>query len=447
MLRNATADLLRWKNSPDRKPLMVYGQRQVGKSWLVKDFGAQNYENMVVVEFDNDPLARVIFDADFDTARIIRDIETLKKQKIVPGDTLIILDEIQTCPLAVTALKYFNEHANEYHIVAAGSLLGVMTLQGTGFPVGKVDKLTVYPMTFMEFLQAVDGDRFVNHIKNQDWNALKIFGDTIENLLKQYFIVGGMPAAVKKYAETGNFMDAKAVQKLLVNDYYVDFAKHVPARNLMGVRSIWDSAPAQLGKENKRFLYSEMKKGSKGREYSDALRWLLDARMVYKLTRISRPDIPLKLYAEPEIFKLYVPDIGLLSYLTNLDPETYLAQNNALFAHYKGILAEQFVFQELIANYEDMPVYYWANGRNTAEIEFVVQNYNNVIPIEVKAGKNIKSQSLRTYVTAPTFAPQIAIRTSLANYRETANIYDTDCVLYEIPLWAIGNGQIKNLKK
>ena len=334
---------------------------------------------------------------------------------------------MQECPRALTSLKYFNENAPEYHIVAAGSLLGVMSLEGTGFPVGKVDLLTLYPMTFLEFLKAADA-RYAQIIQNPDFRLLSAFHDSIIDLLQQYFFIGGMPAAVKNYAETKNFSEAREIQNGIINSYYADFAKHIPATAIAKVRAIWDSVPAQLAKENKRFLYSDMKQGSRGREYEIALQWLKDSRLLHVLNRVSLPMMPLIAYREMPIFKLYMPDIGLLSARTGLSPKAYIGSDT--FTHYKGVLAEQFVLQELLAANDTVPIYYWASEKNTAEIEFIIQYENNIIPVEVKSGKNIKSESLKLYKKL--FEPETAIRCSLIEYSSNKGNY-------EIPLYMMGS--------
>jgi predicted AAA+ superfamily ATPase len=425
---------------------MIYGIRQVGKSWLMKDLGANYYKSVAYITFDNNPRAKAIFNNDFDTKRIIHELEIETNTRIIPGDTLIILDEIQTCKRAVTSLKYFCEDAGEYHVMAAGSLLGVMNLgqdeeneeANTGFPVGKVDKITIYPMTFLEFLIAIGEGRFAKLIQDTDFKTISTFSEKISDLMKLYFYVGGMPAAVKKYVDTRFLPDVQNIQHSLVNDYYADFAKHVPKEDIARVRKIWESISLQLGKENKRFLYSDLKKGSRGRDYETALQWLLDAGLVHKICRVNRPNMPLKAYEESNIFKLYMPDIGLLSALTALDSRAYLEPNNAIFNHYKGVLAEQFVLQELLANKERLPVYFWANETNRAEIEFVLQLNNKIIPVEVKSGKNVKSESLRSYITKEDFAAEVAVKSSLLNYGVVNNAYSTGCILYNVPLYAIG---------
>jgi predicted AAA+ superfamily ATPase len=420
--------LLEWKNSANRKPLIVYGIRQAGKTWALKNFGAEHYADTIYISFDNNPTAKSIFEKDFDIPRIISNLSVLTNTKITPDGSLIILDEIQECPRALTSLKYFCEDAPQYNIAATGSLLGVMNFEATGFPVGKADILTLRPMSFCEFLQALGKDNFVSLIENREFENLKIFSQELIDLLKEYFYIGGMPEALKVYAQNKNFDEARKVQSNILDAYYADFAKHIPAREIAKVKLIWDSVPAQLGKENKRFLYSDMKQGGRGREYENALKWLEDSGLIYKINRISLPNIPLAAYLEAAIFKLYMPDIGLLSARTGLLPQDYILDNDKIFNHYKGMIAEQFVLQELSVLQEKMPLYYWANNKNTAEVEFAVQYKGEVIPIEVKAGKNIKSESLKAYRTL--FSPKCAVITSL-------NDFEISGSLIKIPLYMI----------
>ena len=424
--------LKRWKDKPDRKPLVLYGVRQAGKTWLMKEFGAEFYKQTAYFSFDNNEKLRDIFKKDLHATRIIQALSAEIGFNITPNDTLIIFDEIQECPIAMTALKYFNENAPQYNIIAAGSLLGVMSLVGTGFPVGQVDMLTLYPMSFIEFLQAVD-NRFTEAINNLEFDLLNIFHDSILELFKQYLFIGGMPAAVKCFAETKSFFDLREVQTTIINAYYADFIKHIPDSNIAKVRNLWDSVPVQLSKENKRFLYSDMKQGSRGRDYELALQWLKDTGLIKMLNRISLPKMPLVAYQEFPIFKLYMSDIGLLSARTALDPKIYNDTDN-LFTHYKGVLAEQFVLQELIALDNNMPLFYWAQDKNNAEIDFVIQHESMIIPIEVKAGTNIKSESLRTYKKL--FNPQVSVIASQNKYKKGDETV-------EIPLYLIS--KIKDL--
>jgi len=428
MYRSTIERLEKWKNSEGRKPLVVYGARQVGKTWLIKEFGAKNYDSVAYIPFDSDRLLKSIFEKDFSIPRLIHELSIAANVKITP-DTLIIFDEIQECPRALTSLKYFNENAPEYQIIAAGSLLGVMMLKGTDFPVDKVTILMMYPMSFYEFLDAVDS-RFVNILKTLDFPAIATFHDVITGLLKQYFFVGGMPAAVQKYAETRDFGEVRDVQRTILDSYYADFAKHIPSAYIARTRDIWESVPTQIAKENKRFLYSDMKEGSRGRNYEMALNWLTSTNLIHKLYRVSLPNMPLIGYKQPAIFKLYMNDIGLLSARTSLDIKIYLDDNNKTFSHYKGGLAEQFVLQELIAANDKLPLFYWATDKNTAEIEFVMQYKGEILPLEVKSGRNVKSESLNAY--RKEYRPARAIRASLKNY----GVVDG---LYSVPLYMVGS--------
>jgi len=428
MYRSAIERLEKWKNSKDRKPLVVYGARQVGKTWLMKEFGAKKYDSAAYITFDSDSLHKNIFEKDFNITRIIRELSIATDVKITP-DTLIIFDEVQECPRALTSLKYFNEDAPEYQVIAAGSLLGVMTLEGTGFPVGKVDILTLYPMSFYEFLDAADS-RFLQVLSPLDFPGIAVFHDSIIELLKQYFYVGGMPAAVKKYLDSRDFSEVRDVQMTVLDSYYADFAKHIPSVYIARTRDIWESVPTQLAKENKRFLYSDMKEGSRGRNYEMALNWLIDTNLIHKLYRVSLPNMPLIGYKQPAIFKLYMNDIGLLSARAGLDPKVYLDDSGNTFSHYKGGLSEQFVLQELIAANDRLPIYYWATDKNTAEVEFIIQYNDEIIPLEVKSGRNVKSESLKVYRNE--YHPSRAIRASLKNYGVVEG-------LYSVPLYLTGS--------
>jgi len=427
MYRSGIERLEKWKNSPDRKPLVIYGARQVGKTWLMKEFGAKCYDTFVYLSFDSNRLLGNIFEKDFNIPRIIHELSIASGIQITQ-ETLIIFDEVQECPRALTSLKHFNENAPDFHIIAAGSLLGVMTLEGTGFPVGKVDILTMYPMSFYEFLEAID-TRFLPSLKAHDFQTLSTFHESIIDLLTQYFFIGGMPAAVKKYSETNSFNEVREVQIMILDSYYADFAKHIPSNQIARTRDIWESVPTQLAKENKRFLYSDMKEGSRGRDYEIALNWLADTNLIHKLYRVSLPNMPLIGYKQSSIFKLYINDIGLLSARAGLDPKIYLAENTSTFSHYKGGLAEQFVLQELIATNDNLPIYYWATDKNTAEVEFVIQYKGDIFPIEVKSGKNVKSESLNLYRRE--FIPVFAVRASHKKY----GLADG---LYSVPLYLIG---------
>jgi len=428
MYRSIIEKLEKWKNSEERKPLVLFGARQVGKTWLMKEFGAKKYDSTAYISFDSDSLLNSIFEKDFSIPRIIHELSIAASVKITP-DTLIILDEVQECPRALTSLKYFNENAPEYQVIAAGSLLGVMTLEGVGFPVGKVDMLTMYPMSFYEFLEEID-NRYLQSLKTLDFSTIATFHNPITELLKQYYFTGGMPAVVKKYSQARDFGEVRDIQKTILNSYYTDFARHIPSTHISRTREIWESVPTQLAKENKRFLYSDMKAGSRGRDYEMALDWLTNTKLIYKLYRVNLPYMPLIGYKQASIFKLYVNDIGLLSARADLDPKIYIEANDKTFSHYKGGLAEQFVLQELIVANDTLPIYYWATDKNTAEIEFVIQYNGKIIPLEVKSGKNTKSESLKFYRNE--FQPACAICASLKNYGAVDG-------LYSVPLYMIGS--------
>jgi predicted AAA+ superfamily ATPase len=417
--------LKNWAKQPNRRPLILHGVRQVGKTWLMQTFGRENFKKTAYINFDHNPVAQNIFAKDLNIKRIVSELSIEANTAITPNDTLIVFDEVQECQAAKNSLKYFYENAPEYPVIAAGSLLGVA--QG-GMPVGKVDLLTLRPMTFLEFLLAVGEDRFARLIRNRDFASLSTFQDKISDNLKQYFYVGGMPEAVKTYAATRNLNETRQVQHRLLDAYYADFTRHIPAGEIARVKLIWDSLPEQLAKENKRFTYSEMKPGSRGREYETALQWLKDAGMALKLNRVKLPQLPLAAYADAKLFKLYMPDIGLLAARSALAPRAYLESNNQVFTHFKGALAEQFVAQEFAANYTHLPLYYWSNETNTAEIEFIIQLNDLIIPLEVKSGKNVKSRSLKTY--REKFNPPISLRAALVNYSRNKGLRD-------IPLYAI----------
>jgi predicted AAA+ superfamily ATPase len=388
--------------------------RQTGKTWVMKKFGEEYYKNTAYINFDHNFRAQRIFAQDLDANRILRDLAIETGVPIDPAETLVVFDEVQECPGALTSLKYFFEDAPHYHIIGAGSLLGVAQHEGTGFPVGKVDMMTLYPLSFQEFLAALGENGFLELIKTKNFAGLAVFSDKLIERLKQYFYIGGMPEAVVNYLETQDLSRVRRVQETILQAYYADFSKHIPAYEIPKVRLIWDSLPAQLGKVNKRFLYSTMKQGSKGRDYEIALEWLKNAGLIHQVKRVSLPCLPLTAYQQNNIFKLYTPDIGLLSARAGLELKSYIDVNEKVFHHYKGALAEQFALQELRASAPGLPIYYWANDKNTAEVDFVIQFRDMIIPIEVKAGENIKSSSLTSYISA--FDPSAAIRTSLLDY-------------------------------
>lgn len=430
MQRTAIKKLKEWKDEKDHKPLIIEGARQVGKTWLMKEFGKQYYEQVVYLHFDNNPELAAVFEHDYKISRLIEAFEILSGIKINPDNTLIIFDEVQECPRALTSLKYFNENAPEYDIVAAGSLLGLIHHEGTGFPVGKVSFLNLYPMDFFEFARALGEDRFIELIEKKDFQMIKIFNNEFEKLVKMYCYIGGMPEVVQDFINNRDYKRVREIQKTILASYENDFSKYVPANTVEKIRMLWQTIPSQLAKENKKFIYSAIKTGARAKEYELALLWLKDAGLVYQVNRIKKPDLPLIAYQDFEAFKLFIVDVGLLSALTKLDVKTIL-EKTQIFEEFKGAIAEQYVYQQLRSADDDIPIYYWSNDSSRSEIDFVVQLDGYVIPVEVKAEKNLKAKSLKNFIQE--YKSEKSVRTSLADYKLNDNN------LYDIPLYAIGN--------
>jgi predicted AAA+ superfamily ATPase len=370
---------------------------------------------------------RDLFAEDSDTARLIRGLELYSGQKIESDKTLLIFDEIQEVPQALTALKYFHENAGEYHIVCAGSLLGVALHVGTNFPVGKVEFLDLYPLSFPEFLKATGNGRFEETLARADFDMVTSFKTTYIDLLKQYYFVGGMPEVVAAFAEHRDFNEARELQQDILTAYEQDFSKHAPHETVPRIRMLWNSIPAQLARENKKFMYGLIKEGSRAREYELAMQWLCDCGLVHKVHRVSAPSLPLKAYEDLKAFKLFVLDVGLLSCLTALAPQTLL-DGNELFREFKGALTEQYVLQQLVT-LKGITPWYWANDRNSAEIDFLIDTGTDIVPIEVKAEINLQAKSLKTY--REQFSPRIAVRTAMTDYKREEG-------LINLPLYAIG---------
>lgn len=411
MKRQAYNQLLEWKKSEKRKPLILNGARQVGKTWLLKEFGKSEYKSVAYISCDENPEMKTLF-SDFDTARLIRAFSSISGVAIMPGETLIILDEIQEVPLALTSLKYFCENAPEYHIAVAGSLLGIGLHEGTGFPVGKVDEINLYPLTFNEFIIALGKNVLAENMAEHRWNELSDLSRVFIDLLRQYYYVGGMPAVVASYIENQNLFEAREIQNQILSDYRRDFAKHVPKEILAKLHLVWDSIPAQLAKENKKFKYSEIKKGGRAKEFESAIQWLVDAGLVHKTLRVKKIEKPLKFYEDAEAFKLFLVDLGLLGAMAEVSAKDVLVNNKA-FVEYKGAFTEQYVLQELAAM--NKKAYYFSRENSRLEIDFIVQK-ENLYPIEVKAEENLKSKSLRAvYDENKSLKP---IRLSMADYRE-----------------------------
>ena len=426
MERYAIKQLIDWKNKKNHKPLIIQGARQVGKTWLMQEFGKKYYEQVAYINFDVDMKSREIFNTDYDTERLIMDIGLATKIKINPENTLIIFDEIQECPRALTSLKYFQENAPQYDIIVAGSLLGVACHEGTGFPVGKVSFMNLYPLSFEEFLLAMNEERFVELLSKKDFKTIKLFNNKYEKLLKQYCYVGGMPAVINDFIENKDFDNVRELQKEILSAYEEDFTKHIPANTVAKIRLLWKSIPAQLTKENKKFIYGAAKEGARARDFEAALSWLIDSGLVYRINKITKPYLPIMAYEDFNSFKLFVLDVGLLGAMTNLQAETII-DGNRIFEEFKGAITEQYVLQEF-KTIKDLPVFYWSNETSRAEIDFVVQIKSAVIPIEVKAERNLQAKSLKIYIEK--FKPDYAIRTSMADYKRTDNLID-------IPLYGI----------
>ena len=428
MYRIAIEKLYKWKNSKRRKPLIIEGARQVGKTWLMKEFGKQAYADTVYINFDSNSRMADLFSADLDTDRLIMGLELYAGRKINPENTLLIFDEVQEVPRALASLKYFYENAPQYHIVCAGSLLGIALHQGTSFPVGKVDFLKLYPLSFSEFLMATGNERFAELLKNQDYEMITSFKQTYIDALKHYYFVGGMPEAVQSFAESKDFNEVRAIQKRILAAYEQDFSKHAPNEIVPKIRMLWNSIPSQLARENKKFIYGLVREGGRAREYETAIMWLSDCGLVHKVSRVNAAGIPLKAYEDLKAFKLFIVDVGLLGCMTGLRQRTLL-DGDDLFVEFKGALTEQYVCQQL-KTIEDLGIYYYTNDRGSCEIDFVVDNGEQIVPIEVKAETNLRAKSLKTY--RERFEPELSVRTSMADYKK-------EDWLLNLPLYAIEN--------
>lgn len=414
MYRLAIKKLFRWKEKPNRKPLIIEGARQVGKTWLMKEFGEKAYNKTIYINFDSNTTMSDLFSYDLDINRLITGIELYSGQKIDPDNTLLIFDEIQEVPQALSALKYFYENAPEYHIVCAGSLLGIALHQGTSFPVGKVDFMSLYPLTFKEFLMATGKERFVELLDQQNYQMINSFKQTYIDALKQYYYVGGMPEAVQYFADYNDYNEVRNIQKKILFAYEQDFSKHAPNEIVPKIRMLWNSIPSQLAKENKKFIYGLIRTGARAKEYETAIMWLSDCGLIHKISRINQAGIPLKAYEDLKAFKIYLLDVGLLGCMTGLKQKTLIEGNN-LFVEFKGALTEQYVCQQL-KTIEDLNIYYYTNERGNCEIDFLIDRDNQIIPIEVKAEENLRAKSLKTY--SEKFSPDICVRTSMSDYRK-----------------------------
>ena len=414
MQRELLQFLVKWKTKDDRKPLIIRGARQVGKTWLMKEFGKTYYKNVAYVNFETALSLHHIFESGFDIERLIMALKIETGADIIPGETLIILDEIQECEAAITSLKYFQENANQYHIVAAGSLLGVASNKNRSFPVGKVDFLDLHPLNFSEFLLAVNEPQLLTLLQKKDWGLITAFKSKYIDLLKQYYYVGGMPEVVLTFINQKDFKKVREKQLNILTSYEQDFSKHAPNEIVPRIRLVWQSLPSQLAKENRKFIYGNLKKGARAREFELAIEWLINAGIFHKVNRCNKPGMPLIAYTVLSDFKLFLLDVGLLAAMGNLDMHTLISQQS-LIEEFKGALTEQYVLQQL-KSIDQLPIYYWSAEKATAEIDFLIQYQNRIIPIEVKASENLKAKSLKAYHQK--FNPEISIRTSLSDYRE-----------------------------
>ena len=425
MERSIYSSLKKWKESPTRKPLILQGARQVGKTYILKEFGAREYSEVVYINCDDNNDMQNMF-VDYDVDRIIRSLSAISGVSIKPSTTLLIIDEIQEVERGLASLKYFCEKAPEYHVAVAGSLLGITLHEGTSFPVGKVDMLYMYPMDFEEFLLAMGKEQLVELLRSNSWAALTPLRGMLTELLRQYYFVGGMPEAVKAYVERGDIWEVRSIHSKIIDAYRNDMSKHAPKQQVQRINMVWNSIPSQLARDNKKFIYGALRKGARANDFEIAIQWLVDSGLVHKVHRISKPVVPLKFYEDMSSFKLFLLDCGLLGALSETPPEQILIGDN-VFEEYKGAFTENYVLQQL----KSLPrtfVYYYSNDNSTLEIDFVVQHDTHIIPIEVKAEENLRAKSLRQFVTDN---PGLhGVRFSMSDYREQD-------WLTNVPLWAL----------
>lgn len=429
MKREISQELLTWKEQPNRKPLVLKGVRQCGKTYILKEFGRENYADVAYFNFEETKSLNSLFEQDFDVKRIILELGLFLGRTIAPGNTLIILDEIQECPRAITALKYFCENAPEYHVACAGSLLGLAIHESQSFPVGKVDIRTLYPMSFYEFLSAMGDAALADYLAcfQPGSSVSELIGGKLRTALKQYYVIGGMPEAVSVWCETGDLEKVEAIQQNILASYELDFAKHAPPSEFPKLSAIWASVPQQLAKPNSKFIFSHVKKGWRSKDLEDALQWLIRAGLVYQVCKVEKPFMPLSSYADATSFKLYLCDVGLLRRLARL-PAQVVLDSSEIYTEFKGVMAENYVLGELIKHVDATP-YYWVSG-NSAEVDFIVQCGPYIVPIEVKAESNVKARSLAEY--RKKYAPPVSVKTSMLD-----DVSGSEVRL--IPLYLIGS--------
>ena len=428
MKRNILTDLIKWKESYSRKPLILNGARQVGKTYILQEFGRLCYNNVAYFNCDRNKTLNNIFEQDYDTSRIVRSLSALTGFHIEQGKTLIIFDEIQENPIILNSMKYFCENAPEYHIAVAGSLLVISLHDNVSFPVGKVDMLKMYPMTFDEFLLAIRKDEYVELLRSGDKEIIDTLSIQLIDCLRQYYYVGGMPAVVQEYATSGNLQTVRTIQKQILFDYRRDFSKHAPNLEVPRINVVWDSIPAQLAKENRKFIYGIIKKGARASEFEKAIQWLIDAGLVYRVNRATAPIMPLKFYEDLSAFKLFILDVGLMGAMTDTPAEAIIIGDN-IFREYKGAFTELFVYTQLVKF--NIPIYYYSSNDSRGEIDFLAQIGTKIIPIEVKAEVNVKSKSLRTYIDK---------HTKLKGLRLSMQPYSDQGWMENIPLYDVNYG-------
>ncbi len=395
MRRKIYQQLLKWKESRDRKPLVLLGARQVGKTWIMQHFGEHEYKKVAYVNCDDEPRMRQLFELDYNIDRILMALQAITGIKITPGDTLVILDEIQEIPRGLHSLKYFCEKAPEYHVMVAGSLLGVTLGKGESFPVGKVDMLSMYPMDYEEFLSATGNEGWIDVLHSKDWTLVEMMMPKMVELLRQYYFVGGMPGVVGKFVENADLRQVRTLQREILEAYGRDISKHTSENESVRIRQVLGSLPAQLAKENKKFIYGAIRKGSRAKDFELAIQWLLDAGIIYKVNRVREPKIPLKFYEDFDVFKLFLLDCGLLACLADAPIDQMLVGDN-VFTEFKGMFTEQYVMQQLKTM--GFTPYYWSNSKTPSEIDFIIQQGRRVVPIEVKAEVNVRARSLSQFV-------------------------------------------------
>ena len=428
MFRNIYKQLLDWKAKKGHKPLILNGARQVGKTYILREFGEKEYKKLAFFSLDRNQKAVEIFEKGGNTADMLMALSAISQVDITPSDTLVVLDEIQDCPKALEALKFFSEEAPDIHIIVAGSLLGLSLHNGVSYPVGKVEELRLYPMTFLEFLEAMGKTQLVKVLESKNWTVVNMLETELIGLLRQYYYVGGMPAAVLAHVEQKGLQEVRRIQQQIITDYRRDFSKHAPAREVPRINMVWDSIPAQLAKENKKFIYGAVKKSARAADFEMAIQWLIDAGLAYKVIRVNTPRLPLKFYEDTNVFKLFMLDVGLMGAMSDTSAESMLV-GDYIFSEYKGAFTELYVFTQLKAL--GLSLYYHAVDNSTIEIDFLTQKQDKVVPIEVKAEVNVKSKSLRTFINNN---PELkGVRISMLPYKEQD--WMTNIPLYACMVW------------